>query len=65
MIGTIVLLALLFGGIAIWAGIRMMKAGNKTTPRPRVIAPSPTDARGSMIVRQRERESLRPGQRAF
>ncbi len=65
MTGIIVFLALLFGGIAVWAGIQAFRADRKPAarPHPRVIAPSPTDPWGALMARRRERELLRPGQR--
>ena len=35
MTGLIIFLALIFGGIAIWAGINLMKVSRKPAPRPR------------------------------
>ncbi|MBI4191639.1 MAG: hypothetical protein HY525_14000 [Betaproteobacteria bacterium] len=68
MTGTIIFLALVFGGIAMWAGISMMKRGNKPAPRPRVRtvaqAQTQTDPWGAAQMRRRERNSHRPGQRA-
>lgn len=67
MTGIILFLALLFGGIAVWAGIQVFRANRKpaSPPHPRVIAPSPTDPWGAMMLRRRERETLRPGQRVY
>jgi len=67
MTSLFILLALLFGGIAVWAGFLLFRANRKPASRPhlRVIAPSPTDPWGAMMMRRRERETLRPGQRVF
>ena len=58
--GVILILALLFGGIAVWAGVHMVKGSNKPAPRPppRPVARAkgPTDPWGV--------ERLRRGQRA-
>ena len=35
MNGMIVFLALLFGGIAVWAVVNMLKSGKKSAPKPR------------------------------
>lgn len=67
MTGIVLFLALLFGGIAIWAGINLLRANRKPAARPRlrIIAPSPTDPRGALMMRQRERDLLRHGRRAI
>ena len=67
MSGMILFLALLFGGIAIWAGVYMLKGGSKPAPRPRVRpvtqAQPDADPWGVGQMRRGERNSLRPGQR--
>jgi hypothetical protein len=59
--GVILILALLFGSIAVWAGVRLARDSNKPAPRPRprplVRARAPTDLWGV--------ERLRRGQRAL
>lgn len=69
MTGMIVFLALLFGFIAIWAGISMMGGSGKSPPRqrPRAASPAaaPTDPWGARQMRRGERNSLQPGQHKF
>ncbi|GEM_PF-5095425 len=62
MTATVILLLLVFSGLAIWAGIRMFK-GDPEPPRParpRTIAPSPTDPWGTARMRRRERNPRSP-----
>ena len=62
----ILLLALLFVGIASWAGANMLTPGDKSAPRGRAMprAPqAPADPWGAGNMRRRERDSLRPGER--
>ena len=65
MNSLIIFLALIFGGIAIWAGINLMRVNRKPAQRtrPRVIAPSPTDPLGAARVHGDERDSLPTGHR--
>lgn len=51
-------LALLFGGIAIWVGITLMKGGNKPAPRPRprAVAQAPADPWDAEPLRRGERD---------
>lgn len=60
MTGLVIFLLLLFSGIVIWAGIRMVKGDREPThpahPRPHIIAPSPMDPWGTGMMRRRERD---------
>ena len=67
MNGMILFLVLLFGGIAIWAGYKLMSDDRKSepVPRPRAFKPAQASADpwGAGRMRRRERDSLRPGER--
>jgi hypothetical protein len=59
--GVILILALLFGGIAVWVGVYMAKGSNKPAPRPQprpvARAEAPTDPWGVERLRRGQRES--------
>jgi hypothetical protein len=61
LIGLIVVLALLFGVIAVWAGVQLTRESNKPVPRPR---PSPP-ARAHVPTDPWSVQRLRRGQREF
>ena len=54
----ILLLALLFGGIASWACANMLKTGDRSAPRARAVprAPATADPWGVAHMRRRERD---------
>lgn len=57
MTSVSIFLALVFGGIAIWAAIRLIKIIRKPASRPHVIERSPADPWGAGQMRRRERDS--------
>ncbi len=63
MTSLITILALLFGGIAIWAGILLMCASRKPSPRPPArpapAAKAPADPWGVGRMRRGERYAIR------
>ena len=69
MTGTILLLALLLGGIAIWAVINLMRDDSKAAAqrRARAVTPmqTPADPWGPGGLRRGERDSLPPGKHSF
>ncbi len=67
MSGMIFVLALFFGAVALWAGLHLAGIFRKPAPPPppRIIAPSPTDPSGALLMPQRGRDGPRPGQRGF
>lgn len=63
MTSLITFLALLFGGIAVWAGMHLLRGSRKPKPRPRsrpaAPANEPSDPWGVGRMRRGERYSVR------